>query len=100
MIRRPPPNLDSTAAATYSPPEFELATAVDAPPPEEFGFGGAAVIVVSPDDVDVEPLDAAAAVPFLATHCPLDEPEAEVDPPPEGYGLGRHGARAGGKRGR
>jgi hypothetical protein len=63
MIRRPPPNLDSTAAATYSPREFELATAVDAPPPEEFGFGGAAVVVVSPDDVDVEPRDADTSVP-------------------------------------
>jgi rhodanese-related sulfurtransferase len=74
---------DSTAAATYSPPELELATAVDAPPPEELSFGGAAVVVVSPDDVDVEPLDADTSVPFLATHCPLDEPEAAADPPPE-----------------
>jgi hypothetical protein len=78
---------DSTAAATYSPPELELASAVDAPPPEELSFGGAAVVVVSPDDVDVEPLDADTSVPFLATHCPLDEPEAAADPPPEGYGL-------------
>jgi hypothetical protein len=78
---------DSTAAATYSPRELALATAVDAPPPEELGFGGAAVVVVSPDDVDVEPLDADTSVPLLATHCPLDEPEAAADPPPEGYGL-------------
>jgi hypothetical protein len=42
--------------------------------------------VVSPDDVDVEPLDADTSVPFLATHCPLDEPEAAADPPP-GYAL-------------
>jgi hypothetical protein len=77
-----------TAAATYSPRELALATAVDAPPPEELSFGGAAVVVVSPDDVDVEPLDADTSVPLLATHCPLDEPEAAaVDPPPEGYGL-------------
>jgi hypothetical protein len=77
-----------TAAATYSPPELELA--VDAPPPEELSFGGAAVVVVSPDDVDVEPLDADTSVPFLATHCPLDEPEAAADPPPEGYAATAH----------
>jgi CD163 antigen len=74
---------DPTAAATYSPPELELATAVDGPRPQELSFGGAAVVVVSPDDVDVEPRDADTSVPFLATHCPLDEPEAAADPPPE-----------------
>jgi hypothetical protein len=42
---------------------------------------------VSPDDVDVEPLDADTSVPFLATHCPLDEPAAAADAPPEGYEL-------------